>query len=42
MLVTLNEILPKARRGHYAIGAFNTSNLVTLFNKGGHSVSHAQ
>ncbi len=27
MLVTLNEILPKARRGHYAIGAFNTSNL---------------
>jgi fructose-bisphosphate aldolase class II len=27
MLVTLNEILPKARRGHYAVGAFNTSNL---------------
>ena len=27
MLVTLNEILPEARRGHYAVGAFNTSNL---------------
>jgi len=27
MLVNLNEILPKARKGQYAIGAFNTSNL---------------
>ncbi len=27
MLVNLNEILPGARRYHYAIGAFNTSNL---------------
>ena len=27
MLVNLNKILPKARKGKYAIGAFNTSNL---------------
>jgi fructose-bisphosphate aldolase class II len=27
MLVTLNEILPKARKKHYAVGAFNTTNL---------------
>ena len=27
MLVTLNDVLPRARRYHYAIGAFNTSNL---------------
>jgi fructose-bisphosphate aldolase class II len=27
MLVNLNKILPKARRHHYAVGAFNTSNL---------------
>lgn len=27
MLVTLNEILPKARRGKYAVGAFNINNL---------------
>lgn len=27
MLVTLNEILPKARKKGYAVGAFNTSNL---------------
>lgn len=27
MLVNLNKILPRARRHHYAIGAFNTSNL---------------
>ncbi len=27
MLVNLNKILPKARRAHYAVGAFNTSNL---------------
>jgi fructose-bisphosphate aldolase class II len=27
MLVNLNKILLKARRGHYAVGAFNTSNL---------------
>jgi len=27
MLVNLNEILPKAREKHYAVGAFNTSNL---------------
>jgi len=27
MLVNLNSILPKAKKGHYAVGAFNTSNL---------------
>ncbi len=27
MLVNLNEFLPKARKGGYAVGAFNTSNL---------------
>jgi fructose-bisphosphate aldolase class II len=27
MLVTLNEVLPKARKKGYAVGAFNTSNL---------------
>jgi fructose-bisphosphate aldolase class II len=27
MLVTLNEILPQARKNGYAVGAFNTSNL---------------
>jgi fructose-bisphosphate aldolase class II len=27
MLVDLNKILPKARKGGYAVGAFNTSNL---------------
>jgi len=27
VLVTLNDVLPRARRYHYAIGAFNTSNL---------------
>jgi fructose-bisphosphate aldolase class II len=27
MLVNLNNILPRARRHHYAVGAFNTSNL---------------
>jgi fructose-bisphosphate aldolase class II len=27
MLVNLNSILPKARKGRYAVGAFNTSNL---------------
>jgi fructose-bisphosphate aldolase class II len=27
MLVSLNKVLPKARRGHYAVGHFNTSNL---------------
>jgi fructose-bisphosphate aldolase class II len=27
MLVNLNDMLPEARKHHYAIGAFNTSNL---------------
>ena len=27
MLVTLNEVLPAARKGHYAVGLFNTVNL---------------
>ncbi len=27
MLVNLNDILPEARKKHYAVGAFNTSNL---------------
>ncbi len=27
MLVTLNEVLPKAQTGHYAVGLFNTVNL---------------
>ena len=27
MLVNLNEILPKARKGKYGVGAFNTSNI---------------
>jgi fructose-bisphosphate aldolase class II len=27
MLVSLNDIMPRARRGRYAVGAFNTSNL---------------
>ena len=27
MVVTLNEILPQARKRKYAVGAFNTSNL---------------
>lgn len=27
MLVNLDSVLPKARRAHYAVGAFNTSNL---------------
>ena len=27
MLVNLNDILPKAKKRHYAVGAFNTSNL---------------
>ena len=44
MLVNLNEILPQARKGHYAIGAFNTSNLIKKMsnNKGGYGVSHPQ
>lgn len=29
MLVNLNKVLPKARHKHYAVGAFNTSNLET-------------
>jgi len=30
MLVTLNDILPKARDGHYAVGLFNTTDTDTL------------
>lgn len=30
MLVTLKQILTKARRGHYAIGAFNVNNLEAI------------
>ena len=30
MLVNLNKLLPLARKGHYAVGAFNINNLETL------------
>lgn len=30
MLVNLNKLLPRARKGHYAIGAFNINNLEML------------
>ena len=30
MIVTLSSILQKARRGHYAVGAFNVNNLETI------------
>ena len=30
-LVTLNEILPQARNGGRAVGAFNVANLETLY-----------